>query len=111
MADVAASSGDPIFINHHAMVDCILEEWLQRNYSNAQYPQDDQIPQGHRENDYLVPFFPLVTHREMFKTADNFGYSCSLPQLEAPSTATIQLGPTIWFLLLILLGGALVIRV
>ena len=28
MADVAASPNDPIFINHHTMIDCILEEWL-----------------------------------------------------------------------------------
>ena len=103
MADVAASSGDPIFINHHAMVDCILEEWLQRN-KNAQYPQDDQIRQGHKQNDYLVPFFPLVTHAEMFKTADNFGYSC---RLDSPSSA-IKLGPTVGFLLLMVLGGVFV---
>ena len=30
IADVAASTNDPVFINHHAMVDCIPEEWLQR---------------------------------------------------------------------------------
>ena len=31
MGDVASSPNDPIFLNHHAMVDCILEEWLQQN--------------------------------------------------------------------------------
>ena len=105
MADVAASSGDPIFINHHAMVDCILEKWLQKN-KNAQYPQDiiNPIPQGHKENDYLVPFYPLVTHGEMFKTADNFGYSCNL-------SAAIKLGPMVWFVMLMVLGGALIILV
>ena len=30
MADVAALANDPIFLNHHAMVDCIFETWLQR---------------------------------------------------------------------------------
>ena len=103
MADVAASSGDPIFINHHAMVDCILEEWLQRNYTNAQYPQNERIPQGHKESDYLVPFFPLITHGEMFKTADNFGYSCRLDQ----PNAAITFGCTVWLFVLMVLGGAL----
>ena len=102
MADVAASSGDPIFLNHHAMVDCILEEWFNMN-TNAQYPQDKRIPQGHKENDYLVPFFPLVRNGEMFKTADNFGYSCSLDQ----SNAAIKLGSTVWLFVLMVLGGAL----
>ena len=75
MADIAASANDPIFLNHHAMVDCIFETWLQNNPS-AQYPQNDKIPQGHRQQDYIVPFFPLHTHQEMFSTADTFGYQC-----------------------------------
>ena len=77
MGDVEASVNDPIFINHHGMVDCILEEWLQRNPTTP-YPQDPSIRQGHKENDYIVPFFPLVRHSDMLKTADSFGYSCSL---------------------------------
>ena len=87
MAEVAASPSDPIFINHHGMMDCILEEWLQKN-KDAQYPHDPKIRRGHRKNDNTVPFFPVVTHGEMFKTADNFGYSCSLSD-----TAAIKRGP------------------
>ena len=86
MGDVAASPSDPIFINYHGMVDCILEEWLQKN-KDAQYPQDPRIRQGHRKNDNTISFFPVITYREMFKTADNFGYSCSL------SDAAFKLGP------------------
>ena len=48
MADVTAASSDPIFINHHAMVDCILEEWLKKN-KTAQCPQDSSIRRGHRQ--------------------------------------------------------------
>ena len=100
MADVAASSSDPIFIFHHAMVDCILEEWLQKN-KNAQYPRDpegqDLIHKGHRADDYMVPFFPLVKHSEMFKTADNFGYTCTL-------NVAIKSGPTVWLLIPVVLG-------
>ena len=80
MADVAASPNDPLFVNHHTTVDCILEEWLQHN-PNARYP--DNVPRnneikGHQKNEYIVPFFPLFKHSDMFKTADNFGYSCNL---------------------------------
>ena len=102
MGDVAASPSDPIFINHHGMVDCILEEWLQEN-KDAQYPHDPRIRRGHRKNDNTVPFFPVITHSEMFKTADNFGYSCDLPD------TTIELGPAaLWLFLLIVLGWAAV---
>ena len=78
MADVASSANDPIFINHHAMVDCIFEEWLKIN-GNTEYPdpRKDTIPVGHRKSDYIVPFFPLYKHEDMFKRAENFGYKCS----------------------------------
>ena len=81
MANVAASANDPIFLNHHAMVDCIFEEWLKIN-GNAEYPDpgdnnDVSIPVGHRKTDYIVPFFPLYKHEDMFKRAESFGYRCS----------------------------------
>ena len=86
MADVAASANDPIFLNHHAMVDCIFETWLQNNYSNLQYPVDDDIPKGHRKQDYIVPFFPLYKHDDIFSTADKFGYQCTI----SPHASQIQ---------------------
>ena len=88
MGDVAASANDPIFINHHTMVDCILEEWLQaqQNNRNIDYPANRTIRKGHRRNDYIVPFIPLYTHNMMFKRADSFGYSCNIPDA-APTTA------------------------
>ena len=111
MADVAAASSDPIFIYHHAMIDCILEEWLQRN-TNAQYPVNNQIRQGHKADDYMVPFFPLVRHSEMFMTADNFGYMCTLepnrpnPPNNRPNTA-IKSGPTLWLFIPVVVGMSL----
>ena len=98
LADIGASPNDAIFINHHGMVDCILEEWLQRN-PNTQYPQDSSIHQGHKDNDYIVTFFPLVRHSDKFKTADNFGYSCKLNII---SDAAIKLGPAPWLLVIII---------
>ena len=74
MSCVAASPNDPIFVNHHGKIDFILEEWLVQNKDNLVYPQDDRIRHGHRGSDYIVPFIPLYTHEDMFKTADNFGY-------------------------------------
>ena len=90
MGDVAASANDPIFINHHTMVDCIFEEWLKQNNRTATYPNPTDrsiINMGHRRDDYIVPFIPLFTHEMMFKTADNFGYSCNL-DLSGPTETT-----------------------
>jgi tyrosinase len=81
MSCIVASPNDPIFINHHGKIDFMLEEWLMQNKDNLVYPQDNRIRQGHRGNDYIVPFIPLYTHEDMFKPADNFGY-------EYPDTGT-----------------------
>ena len=92
MADTAASPNDPIFISHHAMVDCILEKWLQ-SHRNAVYPTGVPITQGHRGNDYIVPFFPLYTHNDMFETASSFGYSCNLDDQPSQETTSTNRGP------------------
>ena len=88
MGDVAASPNDPIFINHHTMIDCILEEWLQRNIHNVEYPSDEGINMGHRRDDYIVPFIPLYTNNMMYKLADNFGYTCNLPDATPTTQST-----------------------
>ena len=36
MGNVAASPNDPVFINHHTMIDSIFEQWLQQ-YPNGKY--------------------------------------------------------------------------
>ena len=77
MSCVAASPNDPVFINHHANIDHILEQWLQKNKDSLNYPLSSAIREGHRGTDYIVPFIPVYTHNDMFKTADNFGYECS----------------------------------
>ena len=81
LGDSASSPNDPIFINHHSMVDCILEEWIQRHKYDLEYPDSDEIPEGHGPDHYIIPFIPIYTHRYMFQTADNFGYECSLPDI------------------------------
>ena len=86
MEDVAASPNDPVFVNHHTMIDCILEEWLQKN-SDAKYPTTGGA-EGHGADDYIVPLIPLYTHKDMLETADHFGYSCSLPKMTTPPDNT-----------------------
>ena len=88
MSCVAASPNDPIFINHHAKIDFILEEWLEKNKGMLSYPQTDDIREGHRRNDYIVPIIPLFTHEDMFKTADNFGYKYSATEDETSDEPT-----------------------
>ena len=88
MSCVAASPNDPIFINHHANIDCILEKWLWEN-KDTPYPSSSAIRKGHRENDYIVPFIPLYTHKDMFKTADNFGYKCSTFLIQSYTTLIV----------------------
>ena len=86
MADVAASPNDHIFLSHHSMIDCILENWLIR-YPDEEYPVSTDIRKGHGRDDYIVPFFPLYTHNDMFKEAGDFGYKCDLPDGPPPARA------------------------
>ena len=79
IGDGAASPNDPVFLNHHTMVDCMLEEWIQRNKDDLDYPMTDRIRFGHRAEDYVVPLIPLFKQKDMLVTADNLGYSCNIP--------------------------------
>ena len=85
MADVAASPNDPIFINHHTMIDCIMEEWLKSSMSDKIYPTSSSIHEGHRKNDYIVPFIPLYRHSDIFNTSETFGYKCDLSASDVPN--------------------------
>ena len=85
MADVAASPNDPIFINHHTMIDCIMEEWLKSSMSDKIYPTSSSIHEGHRKNDYIVPFIPLYRHSDIFNTSETFGYKCDLSSSDVPN--------------------------
>ena len=80
LGDGSASPNDPIFINHHSMVDCMLEEWIQKyQIGEEAYPTSKRIKKGHKATDYIVPFIPVYQQREMLVPADKFGYSCSIP--------------------------------
>ena len=87
MLDKTASPNDPFFIIHHTMIDCIFDKWLKR-HPDEEYPD---VPltfstKGHQPHSYMVPYFPLYTNADMFKSAaDNFGYFCNLPNITTDS--------------------------
>ena len=68
------------------MVDCVFEEWLKR-HPDGEYPGSPDVPQGHQRDGYMVPFYPLFTNNDMFRLAENFGYSCSLSDLDSKANA------------------------
>ena len=78
--DPAGSPNDPLFIFHHLMLDCILQEWLKR-HPNSGYPVHPMVRDGHRKDDYIRTFFPLITNEEAFASAEQFGYYCKLPNI------------------------------
>ncbi len=79
--DVLASPNDPLFILHHAMVDCILAEWM-RLHPEAEYPvAPEVIRDGHRRDDFSRGFFPVYTNGDMFFQAEKFGYTCELENI------------------------------
>ena len=80
MADAAASPNDPIFINHHAMLDYIFEEWLQRQDSPSYEGPTNSLFPGHAAGDCAVPFIPVYTHSNIFQSADHFGYYYAGPE-------------------------------
>ena len=97
--DVAASPNDPIFILHHIMIDCMFEEWMERHPEEG-YPSSPLQNQGHKIDDYLVPMYPLYTHRDMFVPGSNFGFSCQLSNVT--TAGATQLSHLKWYLILLL---------
>jgi len=93
MGNVPIASNDPIFINHHSMVDYILEQWFLSDYEHTYQSPDSEADryQGHRFHDCLVPFIPLYTHEDMFKPASEFGYEYESPAM--PVDEAIPAGP------------------
>ncbi|KAM8976638.1 tyrosinase [Pelodytes ibericus] len=75
MSQVQGSANDPIFILHHAFVDSIFEQWLQRHQPSLLtiYPEAN-APVGHNRGYYMVPFLPLYTNGEFFAASRDLGY-------------------------------------
>ena len=86
MGSIPLAANDPVFINHHTMIDCLFEQWL-TSHPNRQYPATLQAQfAGHAGGDCMVPFIPVYNHSEVFnKRANDFGYSCDLRSFSTPT--------------------------
>ena len=85
MRDVPTASNDPIFFLHHANIDRIFEAWLRKFNSSSvpKYePDGGAVHPGHGQDDYLVPFFPLRTNKDVYKISSHLGYEYdTLPEI------------------------------
>ena len=97
MANVAGSPNDPMFFNHHTMIDCLFQLWLEE-HTNQHYPSQQVSAKfaGHGPNDCLVPFIPPYTNKYMYDNSIAFGYRCSLTwkDIFEPSSSSPSPTPT-----------------
>uniref|UniRef100_A0A673AVA7 Tyrosinase n=1 Tax=Sphaeramia orbicularis TaxID=375764 RepID=A0A673AVA7_9TELE len=114
MSSVQGSANDPIFLLHHAFVDCIYEQWLRRyRPTPSQYPESN-APIGHNSEYHMVPFLPLQRNRDYFISSKDLGYEYS-NLLDASQRLAESMRPILdemqdvwpWLLLAALCGGIL----
>ena len=82
MIDFGSAPNDPLFILHHTMVDCVLEEWSRRHPTSG-YPASSLVRDGHKKDDYIRTVFPPTTNGEVFTDPREFGYYCQLANLDS----------------------------
>uniref|UniRef100_A0A673AV93 Tyrosinase n=1 Tax=Sphaeramia orbicularis TaxID=375764 RepID=A0A673AV93_9TELE len=107
MSSVQGSANDPIFLLHHAFVDCIYEQWLRRyRPTPSQYPESN-APIGHNSEYHMVPFLPLQRNRDYFISSKDLGYEYSnlLDSMRPILDEMQDVWP--WLLLAALCGGIL----
>ena len=82
MTVVPAAINDPVFSLHHCNVDRILESWMRRfagtSFDPALLPAYVPVTgghPGHNRDDYMVPFFPLITAGGQYHVAEEWGYT------------------------------------
>ncbi|CAI5643503.1 unnamed protein product [Oreochromis niloticus] len=118
MSSVQGSANDPIFLLHHAFVDCLYEQWLRRHRpSPNQYPESN-APIGHNSEYHMAPFLPLHRNRDFFISSKDLGYEYT-HLLDASQKLAESLHPSLeelrdvwpWLLLAGLCGGILTIAI
>uniref|UniRef100_A0A3P9DCZ0 Tyrosinase n=1 Tax=Maylandia zebra TaxID=106582 RepID=A0A3P9DCZ0_9CICH len=118
MSSVQGSANDPIFLLHHAFVDCLYEQWLRRHRpSPSQYPESN-APIGHNSEYHMAPILPLHRNRDFFISSKDLGYEYT-HLLDASQKLAESLHPSLdelrdvwpWLLLAGLCGGILTIAI
>lgn len=72
-----------------------------QTHPDGYYPSIPLQNPGHKKGDYMVPFYPLYTHGEMFVSGSEFGISCNLPNVTAAATTFSHLGLWLVFSLIV----------
>lgn len=78
MDSVYLATADPLFFPLHAFSDEICQMWIDKETKNGRkfiYPTNPIIPEGHRNNDYAMPFLPLWSNKEALISTQQFGYT------------------------------------
>ncbi|CAH1241151.1 TYR [Branchiostoma lanceolatum] len=128
MTSVSTAPNDPIFFLHHCNVDRLLESWIRRHGHGtpASALPERGAPPGHNRYEYIVPFFPLYSHADMFKPSTELSYDyqelhheeldggsdlgeCSAAPPEGVSLALIGMGASIALGLLVVVTGVAVL--
>ena len=102
MDDVPAAVNDPVFNLHHCNVDRIIESWMQRFANGKQSPTllpayvpTEGAHPGHNRDDFIVPFFPLITAGNQYSVSEVWGYMydelvlANIPDSEIPTCSDI----------------------